>query len=143
MTARRGTVALLVGAAVFVAVGLFLAGRATVHAPSPRDTGYADGLRAGEAQGRQEGRALQESVSVSAGARQRVQDAFDDGYAAGAEDTFAGYDGGWALATPYVITLEHGGGHITYRISSRTAVRPGVDYYLCADGHSVCSRPHH
>jgi hypothetical protein len=83
-----------------VAIGVFLAGRASVG--DERD--YAAGVR--------DGRALQ----VPPGARA----AFDDGYAAGANDVFAGYDGGWDFDRPYVITLKRGDNGITYRIASRS-----------------------
>ena len=74
----------------------------------------AAGERAGKAQGLAEGRALQ--VPPSGGRRM----AFRAGYAAGANDVFGGYDGGWYLGRPYVITLARGRGPIAYRIDSRT-----------------------
>jgi hypothetical protein len=89
--------------AVVVAVGLFAGGRAS--AGESQD--YAAGVR--------DGRALQ----VPPEARK----AFDDGYQAGANDVFGGYDGGWDLDRPYVITLKKGEDGITYRIASR-AIRP-------------------
>lgn len=78
--------------------GAFLVGRATA-----RDNERAAGVR--------EGRALQ----VAPGAR----DAFQDGYDAGANDVFGGYDGGWDYGRPYVITLRKGANGITYAIRSR------------------------
>ena len=72
----------------------------------------------GRALGVREGRALQASASTPRGTRA----AFEAGYAAGANDVFGGFDGGWSLDTPYVITLRKGSGAITYRIDSR---RPG------------------
>ena len=115
----------------------------TVHTGAPpsetvRGDAYFAGLRVGEAQGRQEGRALQEGASLPRGSRQPVTDAFNAGYAEGTNDAFAGYDGGWALSAPYVITLEEGSGQIVYRISSRTPIAANVNYYLCADGHDIC-----
>jgi len=103
--------------------------------------GYLDGLSAGQAQGRREGRALQEGAALPAGARQPVQDAFTAGYSAGANDVFGQYDGGWDLSTPYLVTIEQGSGPIAYRIATREALQPGVDYYLCPDGHHVCQQP--
>jgi hypothetical protein len=91
------TVVALLGA------GLFLLGRAT----APGDPGFA----AGRAQGVAEGRALQQPAPSRA--------AFAAGYAAGADDVFGGYDGGWDLGRPYVITLARGSGAVTYRIASR------------------------
>ena len=40
-------------------------------------------------------------------------------------------------------TVEQGSAPIAYRIGSRTALQPGIDYYLCPDGHGLCqqSRP--
>ena len=66
-------------------------------------------------QGVKDGRALQVAPTA--------RDAFKAGYAAGANDVFSGYDGGWDYASPYVITLEKGDDGITYRIKSR-ARRP-------------------
>jgi len=73
--------------------------------------GRAAGLREGRALGIREGRALQ----LPTGARR----AFRAGYVAGANDVFGGFDGGWALGTPYVVTVAKGGGGVTYRIDSR------------------------
>jgi hypothetical protein len=92
-----------VAVAVVVAVGLFAAGRASAGASREYEAGVRDG------------RALQ--------APPDARHAFDDGYQAGANDVFGGYDGGWDLDRPYVITLKKGGDGITYRIASR-ATRP-------------------
>ncbi len=135
-------------AAILVAAALGWIGRETVHRGAPlsetgRSDAYFDGLRVGEAQGRQEGRALQEGASLPRDSRHPVTDAFNAGYAAGTNDAFAGYDGGWALSVPYVITVEEGSGHIVYRISSRTPIATNVNYYLCADGHDICQERRH
>jgi hypothetical protein len=95
---RRTSIPIL----VLVGASLFLLGRET--APD-------GGFDAGRAQGVEEGRALQQP----AGARE----AFRAGYAAGADDVFGGYDGGWDFGRPYVITLAHGSDGVTYRIESR------------------------
>jgi len=81
-----------------IAGGAFVIGRAT--AP---DDERAAGVR--------EGRALQVAPSS--------RDAFKDGYDAGANDVFGGYDGGWDYGRPYVITLRKGPDGITYAIASR------------------------
>ena len=147
---RRWTWALAAVLAVLVAVGLFSLGRHSSGTTTDdsgyqagHSAGYLEGLTAGQAQGRQEGRALQEGVALPADSRQPVQDAFTAGYTAGANDVFGQYDGGWYLSTPYVITVEQGSAPIAYRIGSRTALQPGIDYYLCPDGHGLCqqSRP--
>jgi len=135
-------------AAIVVAASLVWIGRETVHVRAPlsesaRSDDYFDGLRVGEAQGRQEGRALQEGASLPRDSQQPVTDAFNAGYAAGTNDAFAGYDGGWALAVPYVITVEEGSGQIVYRISSRTPIATNVNYYLCANGHDICQERRH
>ena len=83
----------------------------------------AAGLRDGRAAGLSEGRALQASESAPAGSRGAVRRAFAAGYTAGANDVFGGFDGGWSLSAPYVITLRRGSGAITYRIDSRRPVR--------------------
>jgi len=97
----------------------FLLGRVSVDTDSARDEGRAAGetagLRAGRAEGVREGRALQQP----AGSRQ----AFRAGYVAGANDAFGGFDGGWALGTPYAITLERGSGGVSYRIAKRSRLR--------------------
>jgi hypothetical protein len=99
------------------AVGLregLLAGHASgVH------QGRAIGIREGRAAGVQEGRALQLGESLPGDARRVARRAFEAGYVAGANDVFGGFDGGWSLTKPYVITLRRGSGAITYRIDSR------------------------
>ncbi|MEN3303885.1 MAG: hypothetical protein V7603_87, partial [Micromonosporaceae bacterium] len=102
--------------------------------------GYAEGLRDGRAQGVQEGRALGQTQPLPAQSRDAARAAFDAGYVAGANDVFGGYDGGWSPGVPYLVTLGHPGGPIGYRILSRTEMVPGVSYYLCPDGRSVCRR---
>jgi hypothetical protein len=74
--------------------------------------------------------------------RRVARAAYDAGYAAGANDVFGDYDGGWYLARPYVVTLARARGAITYRIASRTPFQTGVDYYVCPGSHSLCRRPH-
>jgi hypothetical protein len=103
------------------------------------DAGYFDGVQAGEAQGVQEGRALQASGSVAADARQAVASSFTAGYAAGANDAFGNFDGGWAVATPYLVEVLPGTGGVQYRISRRTLLAPGTNYYLYPDGRTICS----
>jgi hypothetical protein len=63
--------------------------------------------------GIEEGRALQQPA--------QARDAFKAGYAAGANDVFGGYDGGWDYDRPYVITLKKGSEGVTYAIASRKA----------------------
>jgi hypothetical protein len=120
---RRRTLAVVV-LAVLAAAGLFGLGRATASdTGTARDgttAGYADGFAAGRAVGLQEGQALAESSGSAPGDRTQVKDAFDDGYRAGANSVFSGYDGGWSLGHPYVIVLASGAHGITYRITART-----------------------
>ena len=92
----------------------------------------------GQAQGRELGRAEQAGAALPAHDRRVAHDAFRLGYAAGANDVFAGYDGGWTLGTPWLVVLEPGGPRIDYRIRDRTRVSPGIAYYLCRDGKSLC-----
>jgi hypothetical protein len=131
-------------AVVVVALGAFLVGRVTAPRAAVPSTGgtFLDGSRAGEAQGLQEGRALQAGTSVPAAQRRPVQDAFRAGYVAGANDVFGQNDGGWAIGPPYVITLERGAGEITYRVRGRELMQSGVAYLLCPDGQTVCQEPH-
>jgi hypothetical protein len=151
MSVRTGSVtALLVSAALVAGAGVAV-GRLTVDPHAARQSGYRaglsagyfDGLPVGEAQGRREGRALQEGSTLPARDRRPVTHAFDAGYAAGANDAFAGYDGGWAMATPYVVTIGPGHGDIVYRIASREPLEPGVSYTLCRSGHGLCRQPPH
>ena len=102
-------------AAVALAVGGFALGRAGADTGAGHDAG----VREGHAAGLQEGRALQAGGAAGRGARA----AFDTGYADGANDVFAGFDGGWSLSQPYVITLARGSGAITYRIDTRRLAR--------------------
>jgi hypothetical protein len=130
---RRHTLAIAaaVSVAVLAAAGLVALGRAT--APSSgaarsrgyregTTAGYADGFAAGRAVGLQEGQALAESEDAGPAPtdRARVRNAFNDGYRAGANSVFSGYDGGWSLGRPYVIALARGANGITYRITTRT-----------------------
>jgi hypothetical protein len=150
MRLRITLIALLVVAAAAVAVVGVLVGRASVSTAAATQKGYrtghldgyVDGVRVGQTQGREEGRALQVGDALPAADRKAVRDAFTKGYAAGTNDAFAGYDGGWQLGAPYVIVVEQAGGAITYRIRSREPLKPGIDYYLCPDGHSLCQASH-
>lgn len=138
---------LLLSLAGLVVAGLFVAGRLSAGTrtghPASQSADYFDGLQAGEAQGRRVGRALQEGAALPSAARRPVQDAFSAGYAAGANDAFAGYDGGWTIAAPYVITIAAGAGDIVYRIKDREPMQAGISYYLCADGRSICHETKH
>lgn len=120
---------------ILVGAGTFWAGRVTDGGPGRApdrgyDAGHADGLR--------EGRAEQATVNLPA----TDKAIFDSGYTAGATDVFNGYDGGWDYNAPYVIVLAPASPAVTYRIESRTRLEPGVDYYLCPDGHELCQQPH-
>jgi hypothetical protein len=132
----RMRVAILLAGAV-VAVAAFLLGRATVGS----EGGYEAGLRAGRAFGVQEGRALERGRSLPPGSRRAARAEFDAGYADGANDVFGGYDGGWSLRTPYLITLRRAGRGVTYRIDSRVPLRRGVGYYVCPRSGAVCQIP--
>jgi len=129
-------------AAALVAGGAFLLGRETAPNTATKHSGdYFAGLRAGEAQGREEGRALQAGSELPANAKDVARRAFDAGFVAGANDVFEGYDGGWQTTLPWVVTLDAGTGKVVYRIASRDQMQPGVNYYLCADGRSLCQQP--
>jgi hypothetical protein len=117
------------------------AGRAADAPPTDAGKAYLDGLMAGEAQGREEGRALELGRTLPADVRSAAEAAFKAGYAAGAVDVFGGYDGGWAMGEPYVVTLAPGPVGITYRIGGRVPMQPGIAYFLCPDGHSLCQAP--
>ena len=112
---------------VVVAFGLLLAGfvlgRQTGPSPASSATTeqdrYADGLAVGRAGGLAEGRAIQAGAELPATDRQNAEAQFRAGYRAGADDVFAGYDGGWVIGRPYVIVLSLGLGGEAYRISHR------------------------
>jgi hypothetical protein len=103
---------------VALAGGAFALGRASVDTGAARRegraAGQAAGLRAGRAVGIREGRALQQ--------RAPARRAFQAGYTAGANDVFGGFDGGWSLGTPYLITLGKGADGIAYEINNRSKV---------------------
>jgi hypothetical protein len=114
-------------ACALAAGGLVALGRGSADLDGAREEGRAAGvreakaagLREGRAAGLSEGRAVQAGESAPAGSRSATRRAFAAGYTAGANDAFGGFDGGWSLSTPYVITLRRGTGAITYRIDSR------------------------
>jgi hypothetical protein len=146
MATRRTKLLLATTAGLVVAAGVFFVGRTTADTSRPASRqnigDYFDGLRVGEAEGRRQGRALQEADALPATDRRLVHDAFNAGYAAGQNDVFAGYDGGWTLRVPWVVTLERGGAKVDYRIAGRTQLESGVDYFLCRGGHALCTHPH-
>lgn len=131
-------------AAIVLAGACLVIGRSTAR-PAPASdryaAGYYDGLQRGNASGREQGRAAQAEVGLPAESRDPVRAAFTAGYVAGGNDAFAGYDGGWGIGDPYVITVERGIDDIIYRINSRTPLQPGVSYYLCPDGRTLCEEP--
>lgn len=139
MQRSRKWVTVLV-AGLLVAAAAFALGRWAAPSGSQHGTlrDYLAGLRAGEAQGRMDGRAIQEGAALSPGDRRPVHDAFEAGYVAGLNDAFAGYDGGWSVHVPWIVTLQPGSGQVVYRIQDRTQLEPGVAYYLCPDGHTLC-----
>ena len=150
MPSRGSRRLLLVVGVLLGCVGLVLIGRRTADdggATPGTTSGSSDGsaaspaYEAGLAEGLREGRSLQEASTVPSALGAAVRAAFDDGYAAGAGDVFAGYDGGWVLGTAYVVTLAHGSGAIPYRISSRTPMRSGAAYALCGPAR-VCETAH-
>jgi hypothetical protein len=132
----------LVFAGVAAGVAFFVLGRLTAggYDAGTRD-GHAAGLREGQAQGRREGQTYQAAQSAPTTSRKAVAAAFANGYAAGANDVFVGYDGGWGLSAPYVVTLGKGSGPVTYRIDSRTGMHAGVNYYLCTGTATLCEEP--
>jgi hypothetical protein len=141
--AGRRWVLVLVGIAV--GAGLVAAGRFTSDAGAARSdgyragraAGYAAGVDDGRAAGVREGRAFQAPLSLPPGSQDAARASFQAGYAAGANDVFGGYDGGWDTEAPYVVVLTPGGPGITYRIRSRTPMRPGVSYHLCPGSRST------
>jgi hypothetical protein len=116
MTRQRTLAAVVL--AVIAAAALVAVGRATASTPAAPG-GYTDGFLAGRAEGVQEGQAIAEAAGSPPASRDRVRAAFDDGYRAGANGAFSGYDGGWSLGRPYVIVLAKGASGITYRIAAR------------------------
>ena len=131
-------------AAGLVAFGWASAGTATARSDGyqeGRTAGYADGVHDGRAAGLQEGRALQVPLTLPSGLQDATKAAFDEGYAAGANDVFGGYDGGWDLDSPYIVVLTRAGKGIVYRIRSRTPLQRGVIYRLCPHSTVLCQEP--
>jgi len=131
---------------VGLAAGMFLLGRHTSDTDGAHSrgyaVGYASGVRHGEARGLRNGRAFQVTEALPDDAKAAARAEFNSGYAAGANDAFSGYDGGWYTSIPYLITLARGSGGITYDISSRTMMAAGVDYFRCPHAKSICHRRH-
>lgn len=108
-----------------VAVGLSWGLHARQAPDAGYDRGYREGLDAGQAQGIEQGRALELGRTVPATSRSAAVAAFRAGYSAGANDVFSAYDGGWEIGRPYVVVLGDGNGDVTYRIERREAVPAG------------------
>ena len=132
-------------AAGLVAAGRFTAGTGTARSAGYRaghEAGYTEGVHDGRSAGVQEGRALQAPLSLPSDARDAARAEFNAGYTAGANDVFDGYDGGWALDTPYVVVLSSAGNGVTYRVQSRVTLQPGVNYHLCPHSTTtLCQEP--
>jgi hypothetical protein len=145
MRGRTPRLVVLVLVAVSAAAGLVAVGRATAGTATARSDGYQQGRTAGYADGRaaglSEGRALQVPLTLPSGRQDAAKAAFDAGYAAGANDVFGGYDGGWDMDSPYVVVLTQAGKGIAYRIRSRTPMQPGVNYRLCPHSTDLCQEP--
>jgi hypothetical protein len=117
----------ILAVAILAAVALVALGRATAPTSAARAggyhdgsvAGYADGFRAGRAEGLQEGQALADTAGLPPAARPRAKNTFNDGYRAGANSVFSGYDGGWQLGRPYVVVLAQGPNGVTYRVAAR------------------------
>ena len=145
-TRRTGllvALALVVGAVVVgaVVIGRVMADPAAARAAGYRaghTDGYYAGLLDGETQGVLNGRALQEASVLPRADQQAARDAFIAGYAAGSNDAFGDFDGGWAPGKPYAVTVEAGKGQVTYRMGTREPLQAHVNYYLCADGLHLC-----
>jgi hypothetical protein len=65
---------------------------------------------------------------------------YADGYHAGREAAFQGFDGGWGLGDPYIVVLRRGPSGTTYRFAHRWAVLPGREYRSCPED-VICIRP--
>lgn len=149
MRGRKARVVVLILVAISAAAGLVAVGRATAGTATARSdgyqqgriAGYADGMHDGPAAGLQEGRALQAPLTLPSGQQGAAKAAFNAGYAAGANDVFGGYDGGWDIGRPYVVVLTPAGNGITYRVRSRAPMQRGVNYHLCPHSTVLCQEP--
>jgi hypothetical protein len=135
---RSVRIAVIIVAGLVALAGVFIVGRVTAPAQPAPASDFTAGFQAGRAAGVQEGRALQEGQALTGAERDAATAAFMSGYRAGLNDAFAGYDGGWSVNSPYVITLVPGSDGATYRIADRTQLQPGVNYYLCPERVSLC-----
>lgn len=77
---------------------------------------------------RRDGRVLQEVISLPAGSQQPAQDAVNAGYAAGSNNAFGGYDGGWTRSNP--VRDHPGTGKIAHRLLDRFALTTGAERQL-------------
>jgi hypothetical protein len=149
MRGRTPRLVVLVLVAVSAAAGLVAFGRASAGTATARShgyqqgriAGYADGVHDGRSAGLQEGRALQVPLTLPSGQQDAAKAAFNAGYAAGANDVFGGYDGGWDMDSPYVVVLTPAGNGIVYTIRSRTPMQRGVNYRLCPHSTVLCQEP--
>jgi hypothetical protein len=64
---------------------------------------------------------------------------YTEGYRAGREAAFGGFDGGWSYGEPYIVSLSRGGPGVTYRVARRWPMLPGETYRRC--GGWICGPP--
>ncbi len=122
---------------VGIGVGCFFAGR--VSAPT-RTGGYLAGYTDGQIAGVEQGRLDQGSRSLLPADAKSAKDAYVNGYEDGENDAFTlQFDGGWQVDVPYIVTVTHASGGITYRFSTRDLMEPGKSYSTCAQS-VVCAR---
>jgi hypothetical protein len=61
---------------------------------------------------------------------------YTEGYRAGRQAAFSGFDGGWSYGEPYIVSLSRGGPGVTYRVARRWPMLPGETYRRC--GGWIC-----
>ena len=132
------------------AAGLaFVAGRAAADPEGRFEQGVAEGERLGRAQGRADfahgtdayqaifdrGRERGVAIGQARGRREGVRTA----RTAGREEAFAGFTGGWAIGSWYLVNIRPGDDGARYAIGTRIAVRPRTWYGVCRRIH-ICRK---
>ena len=136
------TIVLALGAASVA----FVAGRQAADAPGA----YERGAKEGERFGRTETYSVYRRGTPAYRAiyRRGADAGFDRGRRVGRalgrrhgrDATFAGFPGGWAIGSWYLINVAPGTDGGRYAIGGRVRVRKGAWYGVCARGARICTR---
>lgn len=107
--------------------------------------GISEGQRAGKAQGLQIGQKAGMNEGLKQGLAQGTSAGRAEGFKAGVQSGAAATLGGltgWNTNVPYVVELDPSPvAGVPYQIYSRTLMKPGFIYKLCANGVTLCVGP--